>query len=214
VGVGSGGGFSCVRSADQSDRLHTTKRQGSVSVCPGLLDCLIICCCNMEKKIFSDEEVFEQIKPRSRKAYEKCWKEFKELNPEINFEEGPPGEGGGSVCQKYISSSKPTILGMASRLGEFEALSEDPLVEVDAEKKKDTLDIKPMMQEIEECIVLEEDPEMYAMAGIELVPVPVQARVESTIRQAMASVPTVNGTTVNFRIVVVNDLNNCGPITF
>jgi hypothetical protein len=22
----------------------------------------------------------------------KCWKEFKELNPEINFEEGPPGE--------------------------------------------------------------------------------------------------------------------------
>ena len=67
---------------------------------------------------------------------------------------------------------------------------------------------------------------MYAMAGIELVPVPapvhapvpapvpVQARIESTIRQAMASVPTVNGTTVNFKIVVVNDLNNCGPITF
>jgi hypothetical protein len=36
-----------------------------------------ICCCNMEKKIFSDEEVFEQIKPKSRKAFEKCWKEFK-----------------------------------------------------------------------------------------------------------------------------------------
>jgi hypothetical protein len=46
----------------------------------------------LEKKIFSDEEVFEQIKPKSRKAHEKCWKEFKELNPEINFEEGPPGE--------------------------------------------------------------------------------------------------------------------------
>jgi hypothetical protein len=45
----------------------------------------------MEKKIFSDEEVFGQIKPKSRKAYVKCWKEFKELNPEINFEEGPPG---------------------------------------------------------------------------------------------------------------------------
>jgi hypothetical protein len=44
------------------------------------------------EKIFSDEEVFEQIKPKSRKAYEKCWKEFKKLNPEINFEEGPPGE--------------------------------------------------------------------------------------------------------------------------
>jgi len=96
------------------------------------------------------------------------------------------------------------------------------VVEVDVEKENDTLDIKPMMQEIEEFIVLEEDPEMYAMAGIELVPVPApvpasvpeQARIESTIRQAMASVPTVNGTTVNFKIVVVNDLNNCGPITF
>ena len=96
------------------------------------------------------------------------------------------------------------------------------MVEVDVEKENDTLDIKPMMQEIEEFIVLEEDPEMYAMAGIELVPVPApvpapvpeQARIESTIRQAMASVPTVNGTTVNFKIVVVNDLNNCGPITF
>ena len=122
--------------------------------------------------------------------------------------------------QEYISSSKPAILGMASRLGGFEALSEDPVVEVDVEKENDTLDIKPMMQEIEEFIVLEEDPEMYAMAGIELVPVPVpapapvQGMIESIIRQAMASVPTVNGTTVNFKIVVVNDLNNCGPITF
>jgi len=57
---------------------------------------------------------------------------------------------------------------------------------------------------------------MYAMAGMELVPVPVpvQGRIEPTIRQAMASVFTVNGTTVNFKIVVVNDLYNCGPITF
>ncbi len=66
------------------------------------------------------------------------------------------------------------------------------------EKEKDTLEIKPMIQEIEECIVLEEDPEMYAMAGIELVPVPAplpaQGRIESTIRYAMASVPSVNGT--------------------
>ncbi len=48
--------------------------------------------------------------------------------------------------------------------------------------EKDPLDSKPMMHEIEE------DPEMYAMAGIELVtvpsPVPVQGRIESIIRQA------------------------------
>ncbi len=30
-----------------------------------------------------------------------------------------------SMCQVYISSSKPAILGMASRLGRFEALSQD-----------------------------------------------------------------------------------------
>ena len=77
----------------------------------------------------------------------------------------------------------------------------------------DPLGIKPTMQETEEYIVLEEDPEMYAMAGMELVPVPApvpaQGRIEPTIRQAMASVFTVN-----FKIVVVNDLNNCGPTTF
>jgi hypothetical protein len=27
----------------------------------------------------------------------------------------------------------------------------------------------------------------------------------------MSSAPTVNGTTVNFKIVVANDKNNCGP---
>ncbi len=88
------------------------------------------------------------------------------------------------MCQEYISSSKH-----GKQAWGFEALSEDPLVEVDMEKEIDTLDIKPMTQEIEECIFLEEDPVMYAMAGIELVPapapvpalVPVQARIESTI---------------------------------
>jgi hypothetical protein len=50
---------------------------------------------------------------------------------------------------------------------------------------------------------------LYAMAGIEPVPVPapVQERIESTIRQAMSSVPTVN-----LKIVVLND--NSGNLTF
>ena len=76
--------------------------------------------------------------------------------------------------------------------------------------EKDPLDTK-------EYIVLEEDPEMYAMAGIELVPAPVpvhsvQERIESTIRQAMSSVPTLNGANVNVKIVVLND--NSGNLTF
>ena len=84
-------------------------------------------------------------------------------------------------------------------------------MEVEMEKEKDPLDTK-------EYIVLEEDPEMYAMAGIELVPVPVpapvpvQERIESTIRQAMSSVPTLNGANVNAKIVVLND--NSGNLTF
>ncbi len=119
--------------------------------------------------------------PTSRKAYKKCWKEFKEINPEINFEEGRPGE---------------------EAIVWFEALSQDPVVEVEMEK--DPLDTK-------DYIVFDEDPEMYAMAGKELVPVPapvpapVQERIESTIRQAMSSVPTLNGATVNVKIVVLND---------
>ena len=56
----------------------------------------------------------------------------------------------GSMCQEYISSSKPAILGMASRLGGFEALSQGSVVEVE--------------EEMEEYIVLEEDPELCAMA--------------------------------------------------
>jgi len=46
----------------------------------------------MENKIYPDEEVFAQMKEKSRKAYQKSWREFKELAPEFNFEEGPPGE--------------------------------------------------------------------------------------------------------------------------
>ncbi len=57
--------------------------------------------------------------------------------------------------------------------------------------EKDQLDTKSIRQEMEEYIVLEEDLEMYAMAGIELVPVPapvpVQERIESTIRQAVSN---------------------------
>jgi hypothetical protein len=76
--------------------------------------------------------------------------------------------------RRFFLMRRPTILGMASRLEGFQALSQDPVVEVDVEveMENDPLDIKPMMQEIEEYIILEEDPEMYAMAGMELVLVP------------------------------------------
>ena len=127
----------------------------------------------------------------------------------------------GSMCQEYISTSKPAILGMASKLGAFEqVLSQDPVVEVDVEVEE----AKEVAQEVAqedplkemEFIVMEEDPEMYAMAGIKLVSVPVSvpASIESTIRQAMASVPNLSGTTVNFKIVTNPVLHNCNNVTF
>ncbi len=60
----------------------------------------------MKKKIFSEKEVLEQIKPASRKAYKKCWEEFKEINPEINFEEGPPGEEAIVIFFKHLRFEK------------------------------------------------------------------------------------------------------------
>ena len=44
----------------------------------------------MASRIRSDEEIFAEIKDKSRKAYQKCWKDFKDCNPEVNFEEAPP----------------------------------------------------------------------------------------------------------------------------
>jgi len=119
----------------------------------------------------------------------------------------------GSMCQEYISTSKPAILGMASKLGAFEqVLSQDPVVEVDVQIEEapevdNKIEKAPEVANImEEFIVLEEDPEMYAMAGIE--PVPVQCTVDATIRQAMASMPAVSGNNVNFKIIVLNGQNS------
>ncbi len=67
------------------------------------------------------------------------------------------GRKNGSMCQENISSSKPAILGMASRLGGFEALSRDPMLEMEVEIEMDPLDIKSLRQEMEEYIVLEEE---------------------------------------------------------
>jgi len=44
------------------------------------------------ERIFSDHEIFDQIKDSSRKSYIRAWKDFKEFNPTLNYEEGPPGE--------------------------------------------------------------------------------------------------------------------------
>ncbi len=55
-------------------------------------------------------------------------------------------------------------LGHGKQAWGFEALSQDPVMEVEEEMEKDPLDTKSIRQEMEEYIILEEDPELCAMS--------------------------------------------------
>jgi hypothetical protein len=44
------------------------------------------------RNIISDEDVFSQIKDKSKKAYVKFWMDFKMFSVNFNSEEGLPGE--------------------------------------------------------------------------------------------------------------------------
>ena len=51
--------------------------------------------------IVCDEDVFNQFKEEtSKKAYRRTWLDFREYNPDVDFEEGPPGE---EVLAKYFA---------------------------------------------------------------------------------------------------------------
>ena len=47
---------------------------------------------NERKKIYADDEVFVQIKEKSRKAYVKSWTDFINFNIDFEFEDGHPEE--------------------------------------------------------------------------------------------------------------------------
>jgi hypothetical protein len=42
--------------------------------------------------IASDEDVFAQFKQESRKQYVRMWSQFRDFNPDLDFESGAPGE--------------------------------------------------------------------------------------------------------------------------
>jgi integrase len=139
-----------------------------------------------------------------------------------------------SMCSEYISTSKPAIVSMASKLaGPVEPFKmDDPevVVEVEVENSKE-MDVKSQLQEMV-MVVMEEDQEMLAMAGIQLQPqqqmdplivweedlemyamaglpnpaIPnQQAIIEASVKQAIAAIPNVKGTTIN--VVLVNGNN-------
>ena len=58
------------------------------------------------KKIYADDEVFAQIKDKSRKAYVKSWKDFKNFNIDFEFEDGHPEEEAIIVYFKHLRLEK------------------------------------------------------------------------------------------------------------
>ena len=58
------------------------------------------------KKIYADDEVFAQIKDKSRKAYVKSWKDFKNFNIDFEFEDGHPEEEAIIIYFKHLRLEK------------------------------------------------------------------------------------------------------------
>jgi len=124
-----------------------------------------------------------------------------------------------SMCQEYISSSKPAILGMANRLTLAQQEDKNTL----AKQEDDNYFFANM----------EEDREMYVKAGIPLTNYTVtthtstgqqgmeeanmqhgmeeasfqHSMVENSIQQAMTAIPHVDGANINLKVVVVNNMS-------
>jgi hypothetical protein len=58
------------------------------------------------KKIYADDEVLAQIKAKSRMAYVKSWKDFKNFNIDFEFDEGHPEENAIIVYFKHLKLEK------------------------------------------------------------------------------------------------------------
>jgi len=63
-------------------------------------------CKDERKKIYADDEVLAQIKDKSRMAYVKSWKDFKNFNIDFEFDEGHPEEEAIIVYFKHLKLEK------------------------------------------------------------------------------------------------------------
>jgi len=127
-----------------------------------------------------------------------------------------------SMCQEYVSTSKPAITNMAKKLvGDVGAFSmEDPEVEVEVEVVHE-MEEEPLKNESDDFMfLLEEDPEMYAAAGL---PVPTATPMATamptvtstanpvdlaaTVKRVMDSVQDMQGSNINIKVVVVTGNN-------
>ena len=165
------------------------------------------------ERIYSDEEVFDQMKEKSRKkAFIKTWQEFKAFKPSFNYEVGPPGEDliiGYFRHLTLVKKLAPSTLSTAffylkSVLkrkygGKLPSLTRVPMyIKSCHEVAKHKAAIHSGM---------EEDP---GMAGIPVMANPTndqQSIIETTIKQAMSSLPAANGGNVTMKIVIVNNMS-------
>jgi hypothetical protein len=116
-----------------------------------------------------------------------------------------------SMCYEYMSSNKPAITSMANTLAVHEDKFSMEDVEVEYEDMEEPKEDLSMFH-------LEEDPDMYAAAGLPLpVPVPVSVPVsvatsnhdiEGTVQRVMSSAAVTTGANVNIKIVVVSANTN------
>ncbi len=129
-----------------------------------------------------------------------------------------------SMCQEYISTCKPAIMHMAQTLGSFDLR----LLEVKEEERAQQLLVMVedeqndkkgvLLEEFEDLsnFFMEEDPDMYAAAGISFPAMSTRSNnkvnIQQTIESAISSVPAFQGANVTVKVLVME--NNNGTIHF
>ena len=112
-----------------------------------------------------------------------------------------------SMCQEYISTSRPAIMRAAQTLGSFEFGEPEVEVEVEVAVAEDELDLSDF--------VMEEDAEMCAAAGIPVSApstLPNSVDIQQRIESALSSVPGLQASNVTVKVCVIS--NNHGTVNF
>ena len=112
-----------------------------------------------------------------------------------------------SMCQEYISTSRPAIMQMAQTLCSFDM--PDPEVEVEFVLPDKVVSVKEDVREETDLsnFVMEEDPEMYEAAGIPsqvvLQTTDNSVLIQQSIESAISSVPSLQGANVVVKVCVI-----------
>jgi len=117
-----------------------------------------------------------------------------------------------SMCQEYISTSRPAIMNMAEALGQVGFDLGEPVIEgeaagadVDGQAEKEKESTVEVL--VDETLEMEEDPEMYQAAGL---PLPSSSSTDSsfsmekTVQQAISSLPDLDGKSITVKVCFVN----------